>query len=368
MCSDNNGATSDDACSTRKSNGHLMKRGRRTRRREGDLADFVDVMAHIRIHKFPHCGVLQRQGSCSFNLAQQLASGFPVCVASLHAVDRSCLSQFATANPLTVVTSMAACSSSTRMAAHAMKYEDLMTDGVQCGGVGTSLSRLKVRCTSRFEDKKISTGAVIRKIKFQVAHSLDSIHFKSAPSAQDRQILSKYGFSANWILKSFKFIRWIPPIESYSLNVDGASQDNPGVCGGGGCIRDKLGAVVVTFAYHYGYGNSLIAESRAVFYWWREARAMSLQKKLSIGHVYREANQVADGLAKAGCLSNVNQIGHWNLAAITMQLWYIISGTCNLWTDWIKARYLRTTSIWEAKIVREKVRDGFRTLPSAPKK
>ncbi|MQM01087.1 hypothetical protein Taro_033832, partial [Colocasia esculenta] len=72
------------------------------------------------------------------------------------------------------------------------------------------------------------------------------------------------GFFPQCRVKQCKFIRWIPPIFDFSLNVDGACKGNPGDYGGGGCIRDKHGSVVIAFAHYYGYGSSLMAEARAL--------------------------------------------------------------------------------------------------------
>ncbi|MQL83932.1 hypothetical protein Taro_016440 [Colocasia esculenta] len=131
-------------------------------------------------------------------------------------------------------------------------------------------------------------------------------------------------------------------IHDFSLNVDGASKGNPGVCGGGGCIRDTHGSVRVAFAHFYGYGNNMIAEVRAlcdglrladqlgmrlymvnsdslalvtsmligrcpswlVYRWWREASSMLKDKAYFLCHVYREINQVADALANYSCQKN----------------------------------------------------------------
>ncbi|MQL69869.1 hypothetical protein Taro_002163 [Colocasia esculenta] len=65
-------------------------------------------------------------------------------------------------------------------------------------------------------------------------------------------------------LKHLKLIRWIPPIVDYCLNVDGTSKGNPGDCGGGGCIQDSKGSVLVAFAHFYGPGNSMTAKVRAL--------------------------------------------------------------------------------------------------------
>ncbi|MQL74981.1 hypothetical protein Taro_007355 [Colocasia esculenta] len=64
--------------------------------------------------------------------------------------------------------------------------------------------------------------------------------------------------------KRMKLVRWIPPLVDFCLNVDGASKGNPGLCGGGGCIRDKHGTILLAFANFYGVGSSIIAETRAL--------------------------------------------------------------------------------------------------------
>ncbi|MQL85627.1 hypothetical protein Taro_018150 [Colocasia esculenta] len=55
----------------------------------------------------------------------------------------------------------------------------------------------------------------------------------------------------------------IPPLVDFCLNVDGASKGNPGICGGGGCICDKHGKLLLAFANFYGVGKNIIAETRA---------------------------------------------------------------------------------------------------------
>ncbi|MQM21649.1 hypothetical protein Taro_054693 [Colocasia esculenta] len=162
------------------------------------------------------------------------------------------------------------------------------------------------------------------------------------------EVLMSYGFSANSSSKKLKLVRWIPPISHYYLNVDGETKGNPGECGGGGCIRDRKGEVVAAFSHSYGYGNSFIAEVRALcdgirmveslgirisiiyfdslalvnsmksgkcpswqaYLWWREAYSILHKKNFYITHMYREANQVGDGLANFGCLTKEN-ITYW---------------------------------------------------------
>ncbi|MQM13042.1 hypothetical protein Taro_045964, partial [Colocasia esculenta] len=76
--------------------------------------------------------------------------------------------------------------------------------------------------------------------------------------------IQSLGFSPKIKGTSFKLIRWIPPIRGLVLNVNGACKGNPGLCGGGACIRDSEGILLLTFAHFYGFGTSLVAEVRSV--------------------------------------------------------------------------------------------------------
>ncbi|MQL71420.1 hypothetical protein Taro_003723 [Colocasia esculenta] len=143
-----------------------------------------------------------------------------------------------------------------------------------------------------------------------------------------------------------KLVRWIPPVYGLCLNVDGASKGNPGLSGGGGCIRDSNGNICLAFAFHYGFGNSLQAEVRALHdglmlanefglsinqiysdsallvqsftnnflpswecaRWWRPAFHTLRSLQTSCCHVFREANKVADALASYATSNHGNKI------------------------------------------------------------
>ncbi|MQL78493.1 hypothetical protein Taro_010903 [Colocasia esculenta] len=179
-----------------------------------------------------------------------------------------------------------------------------------------------------------------------VAHSLVNVQFKEAPSADELKVLQRYAFSPQFSLKQLKLIRWIPPIVDFCLNVDGACKGNPGVCGGGDCIRDSKGSVLVAFAHFYGPGNSITAEVRALcdglrlasnlgiqlsmvncdsltlvnsfkmgrcpswfaYHWWRDAKVFVQRKSFLLKHVFRECNQVADSLANHGISNKLTQV------------------------------------------------------------
>ncbi|MQL95219.1 hypothetical protein Taro_027882 [Colocasia esculenta] len=142
---------------------------------------------------------------------------------------------------------------------------------------------------------------------------------------------------------SFKLIRWILPSKGLVLNVDGASKGNPGACGGGGCVRDCNGNLLFAFAHYYGFGSSLVAESRSLcdglrlalehafnlaeirsdsltlvnsissgkvpswkcLHWWRDALSIIQTFDINIKHIYRQANQLADALANAQVIALV---------------------------------------------------------------
>ncbi|MQM03870.1 hypothetical protein Taro_036660 [Colocasia esculenta] len=77
--------------------------------------------------------------------------------------------------------------------------------------------------------------------------------------------------------------------------------------------------------------------------WWREVDTMIQKKNLLFGHVYRETNQVADGLANFGCLSKENK---------NYELWKIVDkGPDELPEDeslWTKDQINKSTLSWSA--------------------
>ncbi|GLT62320.1 hypothetical protein SLA2020_349680 [Shorea laevis] len=138
-------------------------------------------------------------------------------------------------------------------------------------------------------------------------------------------------------------VGWAAPSSGFiKLNTDGSALGNPGLAGAGGVFRDELGRWILGFSHHVGHTSSLAAELWAI----RDGLSIALSKgfnkivletdskiamalidkcncdyhslgtlvtdcrillghipDLQIKHIYREANAVADQLAKKGAKS-----------------------------------------------------------------
>ncbi|MQM03779.1 hypothetical protein Taro_036567 [Colocasia esculenta] len=101
--------------------------------------------------------------------------------------------------------------------------------------------------------------------RYAINVALQGVTFKQECAANSLAILQTFGFKPKVKLKAPKIVRWIPPQHGVYLNVDGACKGNPGPCGGGGCMRNSAGDILLGFAFYYGYGDSLLAEVRALF-------------------------------------------------------------------------------------------------------
>ncbi|MQL94781.1 hypothetical protein Taro_027441, partial [Colocasia esculenta] len=86
-------------------------------------------------------------------------------------------------------------------------------------------------------------------------------------------------------IKAPILVKWNPPTVNYSLHVDGASKGNPGICGGGGCIRDKLGNFIDGFAFFYGFGSSILAEARAI----HDGLRLAIERHYHISVLYTDS-------------------------------------------------------------------------------
>ncbi|MQL97601.1 hypothetical protein Taro_030300 [Colocasia esculenta] len=111
----------------------------------------------------------------------------------------------------------------------------------------------KNRCATRYENRKTWPRDIIRNIKLHIRFALTKAKFHVSPTQAEDQILHSYGFHANVSPQQGKLVRWIPPIDGFCLNVDGAS-------------KDHLASGVVSFV-PFGEGCTLLAETlRTRFY------------------------------------------------------------------------------------------------------
>nr|XP_027109299.1 uncharacterized protein LOC113729174 [Coffea arabica] len=140
---------------------------------------------------------------------------------------------------------------------------------------------------------------------------------------------------------SHRVVCWEFPVQgAFKLNTDGCSLGNPGVGGGGGVLRDSSGALLFGFSVPFGELTCLQAEIKALVFGVQQCRLRGFSRirvevdslvlvnllvrqfrcpwsvrsdleslravqglEWTVGHCYREMNQVADALAKVGAHS-----------------------------------------------------------------
>ncbi|MQL70341.1 hypothetical protein Taro_002661 [Colocasia esculenta] len=205
----------------------------------------------------------------------------------------------------------------------------------ECSITLSSSSSSGRRCSARMEGSFRTVDSIKRTITISVRRILDGVNFIGDLPFNQAQILHSFNLQVSATRKAPILVKWVPPSSDYSLNVDGASKGNPGINGGGGCVRDSRGNLLCAFAFSYGIGSSIVAESRAihdglrlslerhypisvlysdsavilraisvgqaphwaVFPWWRGICDMIRILNPKLVHTYREGNQVADSLA-----------------------------------------------------------------------
>ncbi|MQL70480.1 hypothetical protein Taro_002797 [Colocasia esculenta] len=204
----------------------------------------------------------------------------------------------------------------------------------------------KERCKRRYDSKFTPIKTIIDQISLQISHAIHQPVFKTAPSDNQLCVLLSLKYKPSVKSIKIKLVRWIPPVNGLCLNVDGASKGNPGLSGGGGCIRDSNGNICLAFPFHYSFGNSLQAEVRALHdglmlanefglsinqiysdsallvqsftnnsspswecaRWWRPAYDTLRSLQTSCCHVLREANKVSDALTSYATSNHINKI------------------------------------------------------------
>ncbi|MQM11611.1 hypothetical protein Taro_044519 [Colocasia esculenta] len=97
-----------------------------------------------------------------------------------------------------------------------------------------------------------------------------------------------------------KIVRWNPPFSNYNINVDGACKGNLGICGGGGCFRNTRGDFVCGFAFLYGSGSSLLAETRAL----HDGLRLALERNLNVSIVYSDSATLVRAIS-------MGRLPHW---------------------------------------------------------
>ena len=157
----------------------------------------------------------------------------------------------------------------------------------------------------------------------------------------------------------FTPIKWVsPPLGWFKLNTDGSSLGNPGLAGGGGIIRNHVGDWVGGFSRAIGVITSIQAELRALKDGLKLAIdlgilnveikmdslvAVELVKSIttpnaflstivadcrflierfelcSLKHIFRETNDCANLLAKAGCDQTLDFISFSNAPAYVLE-------------------------------------------------
>lgn len=194
----------------------------------------------------------------------------------------------------------------------------------------------KQRCITRFEGGQANFVKLGNSILEEVSHILNQYTFSVGGKSDYLRILSQWGLFVHCKVIQISVVIWNAPVVAFALNIDGASKGNPGPAGGGGCFRDCSGKMLLGFSYYYGIGSCIVAEGRAlldglrlaklhgillsiiytdskVIYdlvkgngyppwqlvpWWSSLKDSFQLSSIPIVHIFREANLMADSLAK----------------------------------------------------------------------
>ncbi|XP_027150495.1 uncharacterized protein LOC113750754 [Coffea eugenioides] len=138
-----------------------------------------------------------------------------------------------------------------------------------------------------------------------------------------------------------RWVAWSRPSAGYvKLNIDGSSLENPGHSGAGRVFRDSSGNILCGFSLFLGSRTNMEAEAMALLEglllsenflslnvemdsqvllnmvngdggvpWklWLSIKSLVLGRQITFTHVYREANAVADALARLASTTHVCQ-------------------------------------------------------------
>ncbi|KAG7988464.1 hypothetical protein I3843_03G189700 [Carya illinoinensis] len=189
-----------------------------------------------------------------------------------------------------------------------------------------SWSIWRARCEARMEGENFMTDKIIRSVKLWIRDMAYKIRNFQHMGGEDREIMERLACPMIPISpKPIKLIAWSPPNRGrIKLNIDGGSCGNPGPIGGGGILRDYRGDVIGglhinidmplilllnagPYMMVFGYVDVIVGwlAFGICKYWflldfWEEVQLMVRELNVHFRHIYREANMMADFLAKQG--------------------------------------------------------------------
>ncbi|CAA7399338.1 unnamed protein product [Spirodela intermedia] len=118
---------------------------------------------------------------------------------------------------------------------------------------------------------------------------------------------------------TIRSVRWTPPrVGQWKLNVDGASQGNPGPSGGGGILHDSTGCILFAFSNFYNIRTNTEAEAMAI----RDGLLLCEEQNITNIVLESDSKVLVDMLRADSC-------PHWRLK--------------NIWADIMRCRGRITT-------------------------
>ncbi|KAF5201191.1 hypothetical protein FRX31_009221 [Thalictrum thalictroides] len=220
----------------------------------------------------------------------------------------------------------------------------------------------KARCSKKFEDTQgqdtNQSGYIIIKVRYWLRRLCQIYTPKRRSHDSFNRMANLLGIDTkNPSLKPPILIYWLkPPFGCIALNTDGASQE--GEAAGGGVMRDHEGTHISNYFCFYGKGTNNWAETRAILdglifcdmlgftriqiqtdskmalhwfnrsleapwhlkVWWQHIHSLSQKMQVSILHVYREGNNLADYLSKMGIKKKIKGAINVNIDARFKQI------------------------------------------------